>query len=137
MVKATYEKAYNKCLNNLMKDFKIHRANRVLIPGSNYKYIGSNYNYLAKIGSFYFTHRDFAQALVSGEHGFYAFDRDSALKYIKKHKKNKYDYYKHCKYLEFKENNIVLYFLGFMDLIGKQDMKLLAISLKKGKINER
>ena len=99
MIDIEYQKAYEKCLNDLKKDFKIYREGGVLYD------CGSNYDYLACIGKFYFTHRDFAQALVSGKHGFYAFSRDSALKYIKKYKKDRYEHYKNCRYLYFKENN--------------------------------
>jgi len=49
---------------------------------------GSYYDYLAKIGEYYFTHGDFASALISGEHNFYAFSEGSARGELKKNYNN-------------------------------------------------
>ena len=95
MNKEAYIKAYEKCLEELKSDFKEYPKS----PN------GSNYPYMTKIGQFYFSHSDFAHALVSGEHSFYAFSRGTALEFIKMRKRSRYEHYKHCLYLEFTPNH--------------------------------
>ena len=92
-----YIKAYENCMKELKKDFKTFKT------CSGPKGGGSYYDYLAKIGQFYFTHEDFAQALVFGKHGFYAFSRNTALEYIKKYKKERYEHYRNCLFLKYRE----------------------------------
>jgi len=87
-----YKKKYLACLEDLKKDFKI----------VNKEVTNSYFDYLCKIGELHFTHENFAEALVSGENYPSKISRDKALKYIKEHKKNRYEHYKKLRYKDFK-----------------------------------